>query len=464
MPPHPGPPNMYHLGVLVQNLTSISTYLGALDTMLQTHDADAAFIQEVSAPIASLGTHYADIKGLHYKAHLSGPDPELSNVTAGVGVVYRNTKALLLQPVTAALRDATKGGRVQLIGIPLPGDTMLIVANIYGWTNAHFDIAAAARTDSLIDLIWKEFQARPPGPRMITGDLNGDPTDFSTLQALLSDGSLIDLGMHSGFHAPTGQPTCFPYNNGAPSRRDYVFISSEFLPFVSNFEVVAPCPDTLIPVHACLKIDIDFPMTAPTKTVLTKPPSLYDWFLDILMLKHGITDPKMLTVKQKGAGRQVVRDSAARVFEQQADDLYKAHLSGNTSLLWRTWSSTAMSGIYQGLEDLAEGIDNVALPPKKYFQTYGNPKLAKVPLYAKVRHDPDKVVAARVHRGVPALRQYRRAQTLANTLRKHIKTPSAFHLHQLCTSQWAAIQSHVNDFDHCLTPSLSSFVASPFVF
>ena len=175
----------------------------------------------------------------------------------------------MLQLVAKALRDASRNGRFQLIGIPLPGDVLLIVANIYGWTNAHFDVVAAARSDNLIDLIWQEFQARPPGPRMITGDLNGDSDDFPTLQALLSDDSLIDLGLHSGFQGPTAQPTCFPFNNGEPSRRDYVFVSSEFLPFVTSFEVIAPNADNMIPVHACLKFDIDFPMTAPTKTVLT---------------------------------------------------------------------------------------------------------------------------------------------------------------------------------------------------
>ena len=74
---------------------------------------------------------------------------------------------------------------------------------------------------------------------MITGDLNGDSDDYPTLQALLSDGSLIDLGLHTGFQGPTAQPTCFPFNNGEPSRRDYAFISADFLPFVSGFEVLA---------------------------------------------------------------------------------------------------------------------------------------------------------------------------------------------------------------------------------
>ena len=79
--------------------------------MIQMFDADVAFVQEVSAPVATLGTHYETIKGLHYKAHLTGPDPELSNTTAGVGAGYRNTKAILLQPITKALRDASRNGR-----------------------------------------------------------------------------------------------------------------------------------------------------------------------------------------------------------------------------------------------------------------------------------------------------------------------------------------------------------------
>ena len=110
---------------------------------------------------------------------------------------------------------------------------------------------------------------------MITGDVIGDSDDFPTLQALISDGSLIDLGLHTGFNGPTAQPTCFPFNNGAPSRRDYAFVSADFLPFIRSFGVLAPSDDNMISVHACLKIDIDFPMTAPTKTVLTKPASLF---------------------------------------------------------------------------------------------------------------------------------------------------------------------------------------------
>ena len=80
---------------------------------------------------------------------------------------------------------------------------MLVVADIYGWTNAHYDVTAAVRSNDLLDLIWQEFAARPPGPRMILGDLNGDSDDFPVLQALVNDGSLIDLGLHSGFDAPT---------------------------------------------------------------------------------------------------------------------------------------------------------------------------------------------------------------------------------------------------------------------
>ena len=126
---------------------------------------------------------------------------------------------------------------------------------------------------------------------MITGDLNGETFDFPTLQALISDGSLIDLGLHAAFQGPTAQPTCFPLNNGAPSRRDSAFVSADCLPFVSNFEVIAPSADTMIPVHACLKIEIDFPMTAPTKTVLTRPPLSMTGFLMFSCSNMGLLIP-----------------------------------------------------------------------------------------------------------------------------------------------------------------------------
>ena len=90
----------------------------------------------------------------------------------------------------------------------------------------------------------------------------------------------------------------------------------------------------------------------------------------------------------------------------------------------------------------------------------GSLTLIKVPLYAKVRLDADKVVAERVHRGVNILKQYRRAQTLSNTLRKHIRSPNGFLHHQVCAQQWAALQSHINDVDHCLTTQLASFLTS----
>ena len=259
-----------------------------MDNLFQHLEANLAFVREVSTPCAALGAQYQKISGLRYKAHLTGPDPELANVTEEVGVLDQNTIAILLQPVTKALRDMRHNGRFQLIGVPLPGDVMCIAANVYGGTNAHHAVTAAARSNDLLDFIWQEFAARPPGPRMILGDLNGDSDDFPVLQAVINDGSLIDLGLHTGFDAPTAQPTCFPFNKWALSRRDYLLVSADLLLFVNHFQVLAPDSDSVIPVHACLKIDISFPMHAPTQTVLRMPPSLYDPFLEILSHIHGV--------------------------------------------------------------------------------------------------------------------------------------------------------------------------------
>ena len=76
-----------------------------MGNLFQHWDANLAFVQEVSTPCAPLGAQYQKISGLKYKAHLTGPDPELANVTAGGGVLDQNTKAILWQLVTKALRD-----------------------------------------------------------------------------------------------------------------------------------------------------------------------------------------------------------------------------------------------------------------------------------------------------------------------------------------------------------------------
>ena len=132
---------------------------------------------------------------------------------------------------------------------------------------------------------------------------------------------------------------------------------------MNDFQVLAPDSDFVIPVHACLKIAISFPMHAPTKTVLRMPPSLYDPFLEILTHIHGVDSAKQLTVKQPGEGRQKVRDSVAKAFDQRSEILDSACPCQDTNTIWNVWTDTATSAIHEGREALARDHDNISPPP-----------------------------------------------------------------------------------------------------
>eukprot|EP00973_Karenia_brevis_P004295 588848-Karenia_brevis.AAC.1 len=85
-------------------------------------------------------------------------------------------------------------GRVQLLGIVLPNDIVILVVNIYCWTNGHTVTAAASRTDDLFHIICEELSQQPAGHRIIAGDLNADTADIPTLQSALDDNRFVDLG------------------------------------------------------------------------------------------------------------------------------------------------------------------------------------------------------------------------------------------------------------------------------
>eukprot|EP00973_Karenia_brevis_P020846 2864220-Karenia_brevis.AAC.1 len=72
-----------------------------------------------------------------------------------------------------------------MIGICLPGDVVLIVVNLYAWTNGHTCSEAALRTNDLVDVVLTELKTHPEGPRIILGDLNADPDDVPILQEQL---------------------------------------------------------------------------------------------------------------------------------------------------------------------------------------------------------------------------------------------------------------------------------------
>ena len=166
------------------------------------------------------------------------------------------------------MKNLVNGGRVQRIGLSVPGNIMLVVANLFLWTNGDTDPSAALRSDDLLHTVTQEFHHLPPGPRLLCGNFNCDAGDLPTLGGMLANGDYVDLGaMANLFGQLVNRPTCFPHI-GSPSRRDYAIASSDLLPFISSFEVHDL---DKISVHGPITLKLTLPDICPKKTIVSQP-------------------------------------------------------------------------------------------------------------------------------------------------------------------------------------------------
>ena len=264
LPPHPGPGGAHDFTFLFWNINSLSKYL----PIIVKYEFDVCFAQEVSAPWHMLSAIYTRLKNLNIKALLTGTDPETMK-TGGVGALSSGRVPITkLKPITPRMKSLVNGGRVQLVGLSLPGNILLVVYNLYLWTNGHTDPAAAFRSDDMLNAVNQEFAQMAPGPRLLCGDFNCDPEDLPTLGSMLTSGAFVDLGASALFFGQVNsKPTCYPHG-GSPSRRDYVIASADLLPLITRFEVH---DRDLIPVHAPITLTLSIPDACPKKTVLSQP-------------------------------------------------------------------------------------------------------------------------------------------------------------------------------------------------
>ena len=109
-----------------------------------------------------------------------GPtDPEHGRKSGGVGINCRTPlRPIVMQPITDDFRDAMKTGRCMAYILDITGANVTIV-NLYGWSGAHQNQIAAARTDDLLAFGRNELAVQPRGHQLICGDLNGETEDFS---------------------------------------------------------------------------------------------------------------------------------------------------------------------------------------------------------------------------------------------------------------------------------------------
>ena len=181
LPPHPGPGGVNDFSFLFWNINSLSKYL----PILAKYKFDVCFAQEISAPWHMLAAIYTRLKNVHLKALLTGTDPETLK-TGGVGTLSsKRIPITKLKPVTSKMQSLVKGGRIQLVGLSLPGNILLVVCNLYLGTNGHTDPAAAFRSDDMISAVNQEFLHMAPGPKLMCGDFNCNTADLPTLSSML---------------------------------------------------------------------------------------------------------------------------------------------------------------------------------------------------------------------------------------------------------------------------------------
>ena len=79
----------------MQNLTSLNTQFGGFLELVKDVGAKVSFVHELSVPKHDLADQYLALRDAGFKARLTGPDPELTHTTAGVGVIYQGLKSYL---------------------------------------------------------------------------------------------------------------------------------------------------------------------------------------------------------------------------------------------------------------------------------------------------------------------------------------------------------------------------------
>jgi hypothetical protein len=141
--------------------------------------------------IASLKALAKDAK----RTLVAGPfDPNYHHNVGGVaGISDKPNNIKHVQPVTEAFRKAYLRGRVCHLALHCGSNQYISCYNMYGYSGGAKNKRQAHKTNALLDACWQEMCAHPPGPVMLTTDLNGDVHNFSILQDMVDSGNWHSL-------------------------------------------------------------------------------------------------------------------------------------------------------------------------------------------------------------------------------------------------------------------------------
>ena len=94
--------------------------------------------------------------------HLSSLDLEAEQALGGIFALRRDRREHLRpQAGGHRLKELNGAGRAHLYAMDLAKDIVVLVYNLYGWTNGATDPHAAARTDDMLSAIVDDAQAHP---------------------------------------------------------------------------------------------------------------------------------------------------------------------------------------------------------------------------------------------------------------------------------------------------------------
>ena len=113
----------------------------------------------------------------------------------------------------------------------------MLIGNIYGWTGGVKGSKTAKRTNDLLTIGMNELELQEPGPKMLTGDFNGNLANFPVIQDLLDNKGWIDLGSCTKFLMRKQlQATCNVIAAAAETRRDFMIVNKEMFEAVQVLE------------------------------------------------------------------------------------------------------------------------------------------------------------------------------------------------------------------------------------
>ena len=222
-----------------------------------------------------------------WSTHLSQLDSECEQPTGGVFLMQRATPPPLTpKPQSKHLKQLNGKGRVQLYAVQLDTEITILIYNIYGWTNANCNKEAAARTNNMLQAILDDMGLQPAGPRLVVGDLNGDPPTFQTLQQALDTNQLIDVGSQAHrWKEVANDYTCRAPGTKEPTRRDYLFATPDAYKHISHFHVQHESGfDVHDPLHFTITTQQQH---TKTHTTLKQPASLNHLLIKQMVDRYG---------------------------------------------------------------------------------------------------------------------------------------------------------------------------------